>query len=229
MSGTWLPSSSSSVGKAQSSLCSGEPGPPSFIPRVKWSSDEHSSSSGIPYKTFSFRDWPWGLLLASFSVSFLLAGREWVSYAPSFQWHVSPQQEVTLSSYLIKKEAMRRELPRFPTVLGVVWLPWRVRLPTAAFSLCPESSLHIFHQRTDGYNSSHLATKTGPPSPSSHHLISVYFYRRIPQRRCLYIPSPCPTVRSHIFTQDTLLKVGCVYSLEEKRKKLDGIAAVNYH
>ena len=72
------------MGKAQSSFCSGEPGPPSFIPRVKWSSDEHSSSSGIPYKTFSFRDWPWGLLLASFSVNFLLAGGEWVSYALSF-------------------------------------------------------------------------------------------------------------------------------------------------
>ena len=131
MSGSWLPSSSSSMGKAQSSSCSGEPGPPSVTPRVKRSSDEHSSSCGIPYKTFSCRDRPWCLLLARFQ--FLLAGRECVPYALSFQWHVSPQQEVMLSSYWIEKEAIRRELPHFPTILAVVRLSWRVPLPSAAF------------------------------------------------------------------------------------------------
>ena len=103
---------------------------------------------------------------ASQSIFYLQEGNGCHMHSPS----------VTLSSYLIKKEAMRRELPRFPTVLGAVRLPWRVLLPTAAFSLCPESSLHIFHQHTNDYNSSHLATKTGPPSPSSHHLISLFTF-----------------------------------------------------
>ena len=205
------------MGKAQSSLCSDEPGPPSFIPRVKWSSDEHGSSSGIPYKTLSFMDWPWGLLLASFLSVFTCRTGMCVTYT------LLPVTRLSLAGgnalRLLGWEGSNQERTSTLSHLAMVWLPWRLLQPSAAFSLCPESFLHIFHQHTNGYNSFHLAAKTGPPSPSSHHLISLYFYRRIPQRRCLYTLSPCPTVGSHIFTRDTL-KVGCVYGLGKKWSRM---------